>query len=233
MQRHSALTVVTILLATTAIMAAPPTSAGAEQGEGVRAPVVEIVLDDGVRTELHAWVRLAGRIVMDNYPMIVHELGAEGFTPPEKVRILVKQSDEGVAYASGNEITLMSRWFIDSPEDVGAVVHEMCHVVQQYRDGDPPSWVTEGVADYVRWFVYEPANRRPHIDTEHATYTDSYQTTAAFFDWIVHHRNADFVRELNVECRAGRYDDALFEKYAGKPLAELWNDYVAASRTRR
>jgi hypothetical protein len=46
----------------------------------------------------------------------------------------------------------------------GCVVHELCHVLQNYRQVlrvNPqatlsPAWVTEGLADYIRWFLYEP-----------------------------------------------------------------------------
>ena len=37
-------------------------------------------------------------------------------------------------------------------------IHELCHVVQSYPNGNP-LWVTEGIADYVRWAIYE---KKPH-----------------------------------------------------------------------
>jgi hypothetical protein len=77
----------------------------------------------------------------------------------------------------------------------------MCHVVQAYRSREnrPPGWVVEGVADYVRWFVYEPENKRPRVrNPDRAKHTDSYQTTAAFFNWIVKTKDKTFVKRLNL-----------------------------------
>ena len=53
-------------------------------------------------------------------------------------------------------------------EAVGSVIHEEVHVVQQYGYGrrrggtSNPVWLVEGVADYIRWFKYEPEDKRPH-----------------------------------------------------------------------
>lgn len=68
------------------------------------------------------------------------------------------------------------------PDDQGAIVHEMVHVVQQYRGRGNPGWLVEGIADYFRWFVYEPPSKQPHPDLSRASYRDSYRTTAAFLN---------------------------------------------------
>ena len=36
-----------------------------------------------------------------------------------------------------------------------------------------PGWITEGIADYVRFFKYEPESHRPHPKADKATYHDS------------------------------------------------------------
>ena len=41
------------------------------------------------------------------------------------------------------------------------MIHETCHVVQRYRGRGNPGWLVEGVADYVRFFVYEPGKAGP------------------------------------------------------------------------
>ena len=99
-------------------------------------------------------------------------------------------------------------------------------MVQNYGGQPVPGWVTEGIADYVRWFCYEPPSRRPRVNPRRAKYTDGYRTTAALFDWIVRTKSSSFVRRLNEAARTGKYSDALFQHYAGRPLDDLWAEFI-------
>lgn len=56
--------------------------------------------------------------------------------------------------------------------------------------------------------------------------TDGYQTTGAFFDWIMRTKDKSFIRRLNTAAREGRYSDDLFRGYTGKPLDKLWAEYM-------
>ena len=201
----------------------------AEAAEPEARPVVKISVDTSQAPDMAAWATKARRICEDNYPMICRELGSEGFKPPARVKLIFKNGN-GIAATSAATIVCCRGWFKAHPDDYGAVVHEMCHVVQAYGAKPVPRWLTEGIADYVRWFVYEPADRRPHIDRRRAKYTDGYQTTAAFLDWIVRTKEKSFVRRINAACREGRYKDELFKEYAGEPLNKLWEEFAAAKR---
>ena len=173
----------------------------APAGEPAKTPKIEITLDTSDAPEMADWADKAKKACEDNYPMIVKHLGEDGFTPPEKTKIVFKKMN-GVAYTAGDTITCSAKWFTDHPDDVGAVIHELCHVVQGYRSKQPPSWVTEGIADFVRWFNFEPEKRHPQIrNPDKAKYIDSYQTTAAFFDWIVKNKDPQFVTRLNAAAR--------------------------------
>jgi hypothetical protein len=189
-----------------------------------KAPPLKITLDTSKAPDMAKLAAHIKSICEKAYPMIWAQLGAPGFRPPAEVKI-VFEDKKGVAWTAGAQITCCVDWFKQHPDDCGAVVHELCHVVQSYHRR-VPGWVTEGIADYVRWFKYEPVKRRPHINARHANYTDSYQTTAAFFDWIVRTKNRSFVQRLNAAARNGKYSDSLFKKYAGKPVDELWDDFV-------
>jgi hypothetical protein len=199
-------------------------------GESAKTPKIEIALDTSDAPEMADWAEQAKKTCEDSYPMIVGLLGEEGFKPPEKTKIVFKHMD-GVAHTAGGTITCSAEWFTDHADDVGAVIHELCHVVQRYRAKQPPGWVTEGVADYVRWFNFEPESRHPQVrNPRKAKYTDSYQTTAAFFDWIVKNKDPQFVTRLNVAARRGEYKSELFKEYAGKPLDELWTEFVQSQK---
>ena len=157
-------------------------------------PPLKITIDTSQAPEMAKWAAHAKSLCEKTYPLIWSQLGSPGFRPPAAVKIVFENKD-GVAWTAGAQITCCTDWFKQHPDDYGAVIHELCHVVQSYRK-PVPGWVTEGIADYVRWFKYEPAKRRPHVDPRHAKYTDGYQTTAAFLDWIVRTKNRSFVQRL-------------------------------------
>jgi hypothetical protein len=156
---------------------------------------------------------------------------SDGFEPPRRVTIVFKHTD-GVAATSRDTITCAAKWFIEHPDDVGAIVHELVHVVQSYHRGHTPGWLVEGMADYIRWFEYEPANKRPHPSPKRAKYNDSYRTTAAFLDWARAKYNSHLVTELNAACRAGNYRDSIWEQLTGKSIETLGDEWVQSLRGR-
>lgn len=198
--------------------------------EPAKTPKIEITLDTTGAPEMANWAEKAKKSCEESYPMIVKILGEKDFHPPEKTTIVFKKMD-GIAYSAGDTITCSAAWFTEHPDDVGAVVHELAHVVQGYHKKQPPGWVTEGIADYVRWFNFEPEARHPRVhNLQKAKYTDSYQTTAAFFDWIVKNKDPEFVTRLNAAARQGKYTSDLFQKHAGKPLKELWTEFIESQK---
>jgi hypothetical protein len=138
-----------------------------------------------------------------------------------------------VAYTAGTRVVCAGPWFKQNldGEAVGAVVHELVHVVQQYgriRGNRNPGWLVEGVADYIRWFRYEPEHLRPRPNLARAKYTDSYRTTAAFLNWLMEKHDNQLIRKLNAAMREGKYRPELWQELTGKTVDELWADYVAA-----
>ena len=85
----------------------------------------------------------------------------------------------------------------------------------------------EGIADYTRFWVYEPDTKRRPLDPDRMKVTDSYQVTAAFLDYVVKTHDKDFVTKLNADMRNGKYSPELWKTYAGKSVDELWNEYMA------
>ncbi len=211
-------TVTALGLAMPAAVAQPPKHA---------APKIAITLDATETPDLAAWAAKAKQLCEESYPMLLTHLGAEGFTPPAAATLIFKKAN-GIAWTSGTTITCAEAWFKAHPDDYGAVIHELCHVVQAYGRSRVPGWVTEGIADYVRWFCWEPAERRPRVNVRRAKYTDSYQTTAAFFDWIVRAKDKTFVTRLNAACRTGKYKPELFTEYAGNDVDALWAEFIGS-----
>jgi hypothetical protein len=203
----------------------PEQTEQSQNAEQDKTPKLTITLDTSKSPEMEKWAAEAKDRCEKFFPTIVSQLGAKDDAKPLSVSISFRKG-RGVAGTAGTHIVCNSNWFTKHPDDYGAVIHELCHVVQAYGNQKVPGWVTEGIADYVRWFEFEPADHRPHVNPNKAKYTDGYQTTAAFFDWIVRTKDKAFIQRLNAAARSGKYSDDLFRQYAHKPLDELWKEFV-------
>lgn len=187
---------------------------------------LSVTVDTSQTVNIDQWAQKAKALEIEWYPKIVKIIGAKELNPPPPVKLVFKAFD-GVAYTAGNVTTVNVCWVEQHPDDIGLVVHELTHVVQAY-DKPAPGWLVEGIADYVRWWCYEPASKRAHLDFTHASYKQGYQVTAAFLAWLVKD-HPNIVKEANAACKAGTYNDDLFVQWAGKPLDQLWQDFVKAN----
>jgi hypothetical protein len=200
---------------------AVPTFADEKKQENASKPAAKITIDTSDAPEMKDFAERAQKVADEWYPIIISKLPSAGFKPATEVTIVFKKDYKGVAAASGNKIVCSPKWFTDHPDDVGAIVHELTHVVQAYRRGDRPGWLVEGIADYIRFFQYEPVKARPHPDPKKAKYSDSYRTTAHFLDWAQQKYDKDLVVKLNTACREGKYSEDLWKQATGKTLEEL------------
>ena len=193
----------------------------------------EITFNFNEMPELKDWIDTKLKpVCLEWYPKIVDMLPSEGYTAPQRFSITFRKDAQGVAWARGSSITCAGPWFSKNlqGEALGAVVHEMVHVVQQYgraRGGNPnPGWLVEGLADYIRWHLYEPANKRRRIRPGRDNYDGSYHVTAALLAHVMEHHDKDAVKKLNAAMREGKYSDDLWKQYTGKTAEELWADYL-------
>jgi len=192
-------------------------------------PTVQVTVDTTETPDLAPWGAKAKDLVEKWHPRIADRLKSDGFTPSAKVKLVFKKDMKGVAFTSRDVITIAAPYVKDHPEDWGMVVHELTHVVQDYRKGGP-GWITEGIADYIRFFHFEPQTKLGPINPKRASYKDGYQTSAAFLAWVEKRHDAKLVTRLNDAMRRGQYKDELFKDYTGKRLDELWSDYLAAMK---
>jgi beta-galactosidase len=101
--------------------------------------------------------------------------------------------------------------------------------VQQYKGRGNPGWLVEGIADYLRWFQYEPPAHHPTLSPQRAArakYSDSYKTTAGFLEYVTKQHDHEFVVRMNAALRQGRYNTALWKEFTGLTVQELWSEYV-------
>lgn len=187
---------------------------------------VEFTVDVTDAPEMKDWAEKAASACVRAYPMICEELKSDGFVPARLISMTLKSSYKGVAEAGGTRITGSVKFFTDHPDDIGAMVHETTHVVQRYRGRGNPSWLVEGVSDYVRFFKYEPG-KIGRIDPERARYNASYRVTAAFLAYVTEKYDKDLVRKLNQFMREGTYREERFKELTGKTLKELGDEWKA------
>ncbi len=193
----------------------------------------EITFDASDAPALQPWIdETLKPICVEWYPKIVEMLPSEEYAAPERFTIYFHADMEGVAHAMGTKIHCAEPWFsrnLDG-EAAGAVVHEMVHIVQQYGRTRGarrnPGWMVEGLADYIRWSLYEPVEKRRQPNPDRANYTDSYQTTAAFLEYVVAEHDPKIIEKFNAAMRNGDYDEALWEEFTDKSVDQLWADYV-------
>ncbi len=228
MKRRSLL----LLLAIVVSLAAPSGRLFADdKAADPKSAAVQVTVDVSEAPDLKEWGDKAKALVEKWHPIISGLLKSDGFTPPSQVKIVFKKDMKGVAYTSGNVITISARWVQRHPDDFGMVAHELTHVVQSYRDTPRNAgWVVEGMADYVRFFKYEPNADLGPVNTGKAGYRDGYRTAAKFLDWIAKTHDKDIVVQLNQALRDSEYKESLFKKATGKSLDELWDEFVDAMK---
>ena len=96
-------------------------------------------------------------------------------------------------------------------------------------------WVTEGVADYIRWFLYEPEKQGARVtrrNIDKIRHDASYRVSVNFIDYVVRHHDDKLLVKLNHAARTGNYDHGLWKTWTGKDLAELEKAWIAHHRKR-
>ena len=199
----------------------------------------EITFDTSRATNMAEWTtnKLAPAL-LEWYPKIVAYLPGDGYEAPKQFRVILRPGN-GVADTSGNRVNAYVPWMKRemNGEAIGSLVHECVHVVQHY-DSHPqnphparnPGYLVEGIADYYRWFKFEPQSKGAEISKRglaRANYDRSYRVTANFLNWVSEKYDQDLVPQLNAAMREGNYSTNLWTKNTGKTIQELnaeWKD---------
>jgi len=227
-----------------------PIATGPADGES-RREVVEaekgkyrIALDTTETPDLTEWThKELAPVVKQWYPKIVKLLASEGYEAPTQVGILFIANMQGVAATGGTRIRCAAPWFRQNlqGEAKGAIVHELVHVVQNYglaRRNNPnaartPGWVVEGIADYIRWFLYEPQTRGAEITArgiDRARYDGNYRISANFLNWVATAYDKGIVAKLNAAAREGKYSEDLWKEATGRTVQERGDEWKASLR---
>ena len=192
---------------------------------------IEFKVDVTDAPEMKEWADKVAVLCEAWYPRLNDQLKSDGFKPATQITMTMKNSYKGVAEASGTRITGSVKFFKARPDDLGAMIHETCHVIQRYRARGNPSWLVEGVADYVRFFIYEPGNAGP-VNPLQAHYNDSYRTSASFLAYVSDKYDKSLVLKLNKLMREGKYKEEAFKNLTGKTVQELGEEWLESLKTK-
>jgi hypothetical protein len=147
----------------------------------------------------------------------------------KRITFIIDPNYNGVAETGNGVARYSSRWLQKNPEDIDVVTHEVMHVVQSYPNESGPGWLTEGIADYVR-FKYGVNNEKagwsltPFKATQ--SYTNSYRITARFLVWLDKNIRPGIVNQLDAAMRTQTYTQGIWKDLTGKSLDELWTAYT-------
>lgn len=184
-------------------------------------------LDASAVPELESWGQEAQKLIIEWFPRLCHLLASKGHQPAQNIQITLRKSNRGIADASGSHIRVSSGWIEQHPEDIGLVFHELVHVIQGYGSGGP-GWLTEGIADYLRWAIYEGKPQEWFaVPNEPDGYRQGYRVCGGFLLWLESDRAPGIVKKLNAAMRRGEYSADLFKNETGLSLEELWKTYAA------
>lgn len=150
----------------------------------------------------------------------------------KEVEFFIDPEYKGVAEAGGRRVRISSQWLTAHPNDFDLVTHELMHLVQSYPHNAGPWWVTEGIADYVR-YVFGVDNELggwslPELRPEH-NYDSGYRVTARFMAWIENKLEPGFIKRMDYAMRKNAYSPDIWEKLTGKSVQELWDQYKSNS----
>jgi hypothetical protein len=196
----------------------------------IKAPRVTIDYSDFPAGE--AWAKEAKTVVEQWFPAVWQMLGTQGQVPPEEIKLVFAKEQDAPAFAGGGRISVSGPWITQHPDDLGMMVHELTHLIQRYPQfPGKPGWLVEGIADYTRWWRYEPEAPRPKIDPLKNKYTDSYRVTAAFLAFLANKYDKGIVPKLDKTLRDRTYKDSVFVEITGKDLDTLWNEFAPKPAT--
>jgi len=147
----------------------------------------------------------------------------------KKVTFIIDPGYKGVAATSNGIVRYSPDWLTKHPQDIDVVTHEAMHIVQDYA-GKGEGWLTEGIADYVR-YKYGVNNEKgnwalPAFKAEQS-YKNAYRVTARFLAWLEKNVNKKIVDKLDKASRDGTYTPNTWKELTGKTVDELWAAYAA------
>ncbi|THD64694.1 basic secretory protein-like protein [Phenylobacterium sp.] len=215
------------LLAALGAMAATP-AVGRAGPDGLFEVQWHVELTGAERAALGAWLGRLQAAAAGWWPRITAALASPGFTPTDRIILDLNSITPKTIPAAtrGDRIIVDAAYvlsMVGNPDRLGMVAHEMVHVAQAYPPF-APSFLTEGIADYLRYYVLLPQDPGRGYDGARSGPWDGYQVTGGLLDFI-ERAHPGTVQAVNADLRAGGDGIGPLHKAAG-PLTHAWRDYL-------
>jgi len=95
------------------------------------------------------------------------------------------------------------------------------------RNRGNTGWLTEGIPDYIRWFLYEPRSHAAEKGRVYEPkYNDSYRVSANFLNFVTGNYDRHIVTKLNNALRQGQYYDDMWADITGKSVQQLNEEWL-------
>lgn len=177
------------------------------------------------------WAHGAKELAERWYPIITQRLSPNASPAPRNYQLNFKATMKVPAVTAwggrpgARKMNINAAWIEKHPNDWGMVIHELTHAVQEYssRRTKHATWLTEGIADYMRYFEYEPEKPLPPFPKK--TYRDGYRTAASFLNWVAQTYDGRLIEKLHASMLADAYDDDLFRRITGRTVDQLWAEH--------
>lgn len=209
-------------------LGAAASSPGVARAQVRAAPPLRIEL--GAYPQLAAWAQSARSGYAAWWPRLAQALTSPEFHAPAAVAVIAAPlPDEAPAETEGAAIYVNGPYLLRTGEGPNLVAHELVHVVQAYP-GKPSGWLTEGIADWGRYYLLLPADPARRFDPARADWRRGYQPAAALLAWCETRRSGT-VQAVNAALRRGEDGEAALTARMGAAPDALWRAYLAARPT--
>lgn len=183
-----------------------------------------ITIDSAAAPDLDAWLRTkVTPKLQDWYPAMGTVLASPDYAP--RCNLTIKLVNNlGVPGNASFETGLISAdvaWARAHPEDMGLYIHESVHIIQSYSIKRPEPWITEGIADWTRDYVYKD---RVPTSSSRVYYIDGYSEAGFLLQHVKTNYDQQFIRKLNVASHKGTYNFDIFFQTTNKHPDQLWFD---------
>lgn len=138
--------------------------------------------------------------------------------------------DKVAAAARGDHVLINAPYVLanrSNPDMFRMIAHELVHIAQAYPQGTGPAWLTEGIADYVRYYVLFPDDPGRAFDPGREDWREGYSPTAGLLAWA-EAKWPGVVASVNSAIRKGDKGDVALAAATGMTPQALWRAYLAS-----
>lgn len=158
-------------------------------------------------------------------------LGATVCDPRKTIRLeFYKISPDNIAAAARGDRVLINAPYVlanrGNPDMFRMIAHELVHVAQAYPEGAGPTWLNEGIADYVRYYVLFPEDAGRAFDPGREDWREGYSPAGGLLAWA-ELKWPGAVAAVNSAMRKGEPGELALAAATGMTPDALWKAYLA------